>query len=416
MKNTFYCLLVLAIVLGSKWFFQNGEFRSRHIVFPIVPVHQLGPSKNYVVLNSEALRRTLEGKTAWIIFQSDKACKNQSVILIEETQNPEGDIHPFYVKRAKASIVEAYEEPDVFKSALLTQDISLLFKFQKNKNSLCLAKLNNINIIIGDRFSWIQPPASPFAVALTLKEAIQMKNAVLLDVRSEDEFKQKTLPGAINVPYRPAKKYDVKKTAPLEEIDFLGDRFDWDKKLRLKNQALIVFSSTPSDNRALRALTKLHALNEKNLYWIWSGLLELNDKPVELPESDECCSMIQAYQAAQLIKNGADVVNLTDLMSFNSFHIEGAKLCRNDDPNFNCDQLVSDPNRPVVIYGSNELSIGVLGFAKMLSAKGWKHIYIMRSGFSEWYASHLRNPHLYKIHNGIRYQDPVRNSQAYENK
>ena len=97
---------------------------------------------------------------------------------------------------------------------------------------------------------------------ISMKEAVAMmateENYIILDVRTAEEFAEKHIPNAINIP---------NETIGSEEIEELPD----------KNQLILVYCR--SGNRSKQASEKLVALGYTNIYE-FGGIIDWTGKTV----------------------------------------------------------------------------------------------------------------------------------------
>ncbi len=379
-KNILDFSLVLFFVFAICWLFARPEQRNRLSTYS---------SEIYLVTNSLTTYSILNGSTRVVAKTAPLACKTGTVHLVEESLTPQYKIQPYYIMRAELEISEAHEQ-DLF----------------------CTFKIKEVRVRPGDEYSWWHVPVHPFAKVITTLEVPD--SPLIVDVRSPQEFNSGTFLHAINIPYIIAKASDGKKVISMSEFDFLGDQFPF-RKDHLK-KPIVIIASTPADNRALRALARLHALGARDLYWIWGGFREVNKIPLFIPSSPSCCTIIEAEQAQELIARGTPIVAVATPLQFNRTHINGALHCSTQDlySSNECGSLKLNSHEPVILYGTNESSTEVYDFAKKLHEKGWQHIYLLRRGLTEWLGWRMIAPDKFILITSLQYKNPLRNERSHE--
>ncbi|TYL47113.1 thiosulfate sulfurtransferase GlpE [Marinomonas sp. IMCC 4694] len=91
---------------------------------------------------------------------------------------------------------------------------------------------------------------------------------------------------------------------------------------------------------------------------------------------------IDISDALPIIENNAAVVDIRDLVSFETSHITNAVSLTNDNVQDFIDS--ADQNQPIIVccYHGNSSK----GAAEYLAAQGFKEVYSLNGGFSQWSA------------------------------
>lgn len=409
---------VLFLVFGTQWFVLDRHIQAKLTQFPTHETPALGQSQFFLAVESSQMSDIHNNESAWIAVRSSVKCEKGPVVLLEQTRNRLDYINGYYLKRATAAVIDVFipkfSEQDRLEPLLLARDIRVLFSQQQNEDPLCIIKVQIQKQIAGDEFSQLHVPAHPFVKTVSIPEALNLDHAVLIDVRSAEEFSKGTLKGAVNIPYLLA--VNGKKRISREELDFVADKFLWPPERWSPETPFVIFSDSPRDTRAIRAIDRLYALNIKNIFWIWGGFAETQGLPLLIPETIDCCEIVTAQQAQVLHERGIPVFAASRYHDFNQTHIQGAFHCTIEmlAGDGGCKQLPVDKSSPLLLYGNDESSTETLDLAQRLNKLGWQKIYLLRRGLGEWLGRNTFEPHKYKVFSSSVYKHPTKNEVARE--
>ena len=98
--------------------------------------------------------------------------------------------------------------------------------------------------------------------------------------------------------------------------------------------------------------------------------------------TDKHVAVISVDEAAQLVQQGAAVVDLRDQADFEAGHIPGA--VRVSLPLLGDSQVPGlTPDRPVVVYAGGGIGLSTAGAKKLIKA-GYGQVYEFRGGYEAW--------------------------------
>jgi len=143
----------------------------------------------------------------------------------------------------------------------------------KNVKQLFIATIA-LGFMAATGASYANAPETPSAAPAGVKivdakqvQDLQAKGAVLVDTRKASEYAEKSIKGAISVPYDPEKSAKT----PDGVFDPSLDKFDLGK-FPDKNAHLVMFCNSGTCFKSYKAAVVLAKAGYKNVYWYRDGV------------------------------------------------------------------------------------------------------------------------------------------------
>lgn len=122
----------------------------------------------------------------------------------------------------------------------------------------------------------IPPKTFPNVRILTLDEAqaaVRNKKAVIVDVRTAEEFRRSNIPGSVNVPYSLPAGLSEEYTPGVPKSKLLKSSFDQTQIMRIDpNLQVIVIGRSSKDARPHFALYDIYRLGLGSIGWVYEGM------------------------------------------------------------------------------------------------------------------------------------------------
>lgn len=253
--------------------------------------------------------------------------------------------------------------------------------------------------------------------AIEFEKLLKNKKTILVDIRTSDQFKKSFHPKAINLPYIKGNQNDFNYWARITDYE-KEDQFDIKTLKITKKTNIIITSGGPFDVRGIRALTILKNAGFDNLFWFKGGELERNNRQIITPSQPKDIKIISSEEALQLSKeDGAQLFHIAFSKPEKSIQSKSTTFIpysRKEDilwetsklefktilskgDLFNTDLLPKDKDAKIVFYGTDQFDWEPYKACLWAKEKGWKNIYWLRSGLSEWRSMALLLPEQYLI-------------------
>lgn len=136
--------------------------------------------------------------------------------------------------------------------------------------ALCLAAAA---LVAGPAFAQETPAALDGVRIVTAEQARDLgaKGAALVDTRTANEYAEKTVKGAIHVPY-------VEKSAKAADFDKAADKFDLAKLPADKSAPVIFFCNSGTCWKSYKASVAARDAGYKQVGWFRGGMPEWTSK------------------------------------------------------------------------------------------------------------------------------------------
>lgn len=242
------------------------------------------------------------------------------------------------------------------------------------------------------------------------------KSGTIIDVRPSALFKMGSIPKSQNI--------------PAQNIEAISDRIlsanqilkrnagiPIDKLPTNKESPILIYSHSAADWLGYNTVTYLSHFGYKNLHWYrdgYLGFIGTYSAPSPLPY----VTLIDAPQSLQLMQTKTEFLDTRREPFFKKGSVRGAKrikLKSKADPmgneRFSPQQIAAaqlidqgetladipqNKETQYILFGKNEFDNRPYKVAALMNRLGFRKIYILRGGWSEWSHFHLFYPGLYR--------------------
>lgn len=240
-----------------------------------------------------------------------------------------------------------------------------------------------------------------------VKPVINAKQALLVDIRSEERFKAGHYPGAVNIPYKTENhwRYATESEYAKDTFDLTKFRSDSEAKTRT---LIFLIGQKANDIEPYRAMVRLRQAGYQRLVMVIGGENARIGVDDLLPRSIEGAKVISPYDALAVLKAGATWVDVrseksefkmpenvidsiyTNIPGLNNQLAEGGLYFSNQ-------KLPADKEKSLVFFGEDEMDLRVLSAVKWVRALGYRNLYVLNRGIMGWVAHAEAEPAQFKV-------------------
>ena len=266
----------------AQWTALRPEFAKKIVSESLGCSRNAAPASALYFFDFDLGPRLKEGhfRNAWIFTANDCYRVGSKILLIGGSPAKPSD--PYVKILGEAEVLELVRGPvrefpeSLFRGLGLGRARLETFDYihPQDGSVFVLIRFGNIRLqAAAPNIPPLQFPATRVLTGVDARNAAMAKNAVLVDVRTPEEFQKSSVRNSINVPFGVSPMpFSWKESSD----QVLRSKFDVGQLLSKKNETLIIYGTDRSDGRSFWALAELYRNGFRKMIWIPEGVSKLN--------------------------------------------------------------------------------------------------------------------------------------------